>query len=1233
MSQRQERRWVCLVAALVAAATLSWVPQAIAAPGESGTDPAVSVRIDSLTPDTLVPGAPVTITGTVRNDNDNAWTNAQVYVSISDTAYTDRTDLTEAVEAQKGFSGGRITALDSIADLGELQAGETSAFSITVPWASLGISTTAGVHTLGVQVLGTAPDGSRSTSPIGRAATLAPVGSPTSAVPTGLVLTLASPVDLDGHGQLADLTDLIEETEPAGSLRHLIDLARSLPGGTAGLAVDAQLLDALAQATDEESPVGHDLNPVDRDHLTAFTADLTEAMSTMPTLLLDYGLPDLGAIAASDGANALREMLRSVTGQVIDDLELAGFPTASWVDAGGLDNGVVAGGTEGDRYLVSVDDLTGWSEADGSVVRLAGADTLVRRDLSGAMPGAETAATLRQQLLAEADLAARSRAEDSGSQADAVIVTAPGWDPGSVWYSADLAALWGTGRLHPGISDLTTRPPGSELESPTASAGADTTVVDAMQPLLVAVTQLDSITPDDAATNGDERLIADLLGLSWHSRTAEAIQIAADRLGEIETDLAAPSIEGPPSFLLAGRHGEVPVTIDNPTDYALEVGIRVRSSNPQLRVDDIAPVAVPAGSRTTVTIPLDVGQQNTTSLTAQLVTPDGIALGHAAQFNVRSSNTGIVVWIGMGIAAALLVVAVGRRLWRRRFPPKPKHGKPARPDESRRLAGNPTAPDASRVARASAWMALGTVVSRLTGFLRALLLIWAIGTGLNGDIFNNANTVPNALYILVAGGIFNVVLVPQLVRTMREDADGGAAYANRVITLGLLVLAAATVILVVASPLLVRLVFDSLLFTDEFSTQHTSALWLMYLCVPQVFFYGAFVLVGQVLNARERFGPMMWAPIVNNVVACGALALYMVMFGRQGGSDGFTAGECLVLGIGSTLGIAAQAAALIPYLRSAGFHYRPRFDFRGVGLGHTLRLGAWTLASIVVNQIAFIVVSRLGTRGNLQGASTGEASSGSAIYSLGYIVSQVPHGVITVSLATAIMPSLAALAHAHDYRGFLASLADTARTALFLLVPAAVALACLGHELARSISLGAAGDSSEAIGDTLVALAPAIVAFSTMFLLVRAFYADENTRVPFVLQALVAAVNVVAAVSLTGSVSPQHVAPVLGIALSLAYLTGVIGAILWIHRRFGRLIDKSMCTFIAKLTLACSVSAAGMVGMRELLQHLGLDSMDPIPALARLAVAGSLGAAAYLLTATLTGMTELRQLAAIASRR
>jgi putative peptidoglycan lipid II flippase len=530
------------------------------------------------------------------------------------------------------------------------------------------------------------------------------------------------------------------------------------------------------------------------------------------------------------------------------------------------------------------------------------------------------------------------------------------------------------------------------------------------------------------------------------------------------------------------------------------------------------------------------------------------------------------------------------------------------------------------VARASAGMAVGTVLSRLTGFGRLLLVAATIGTALNADLFNNANTVPNALYILVAGGVFNVVLVPQLVRAMRSDDDGGDAYANRVITLGLLVLGVATVVLMALVPLLVHVVFDARLFDPGLEAQRESAVLLMLLCMPQVFFYGAFVLVGQVLNARERFGPMMWAPIVNNLVAMASLGAYLLVHGATTGDQGFTTGQAL-LGGGATAGIVVQTLVLLPYLRRAGFRYAPRFDFRGVGLGHTLRLGAWTLGFIVANQVAFIVVQRLGTRGTLTGASTGEQAAGSAVYEIGFLVSQMPHGVITVSLATAIIPTLSALAHERRLDRMALELQRTLRITLAVIAPLAVAVACLGGPAAGVLGfVPSLRDSTQVIGWTVAAFAPAMVAFTIHYLVLRGFYADEDTRTPFFVQVLIAAVNIGAAVALTHVVDPARVAQALALSFGIAYAVGATTSATLLSRRLGGLVDAETRRFVVRLALSLVLAAAAMLGTTAGLDALGNDRDEPVGALVVLVVAGLVGAAAYLLGTRLTRMRELRYL-------
>ena len=536
--------------------------------------------------------------------------------------------------------------------------------------------------------------------------------------------------------------------------------------------------------------------------------------------------------------------------------------------------------------------------------------------------------------------------------------------------------------------------------------------------------------------------------------------------------------------------------------------------------------------------------------------------------------------------------------------------------------------DSDSVARNSAWMALGTIVSRITGFARLYLLAFTIGTHLDADLFSNANTLPNTLYILVAGGVFNVVLVPQMVRAMKRDPDGGEAYVNRVMTLGLLVLAVATVVLMAAVPLLMHVIFDGLLFTARFEEQYASARFLMLLCMPQVFLYGAFVLLGQVLNSRGVFGPMMWTPIANNLVALSMLGTYLAVFGSSDDIDGFTGAQAALLGLGSTFGIAVQAALLVPFLRRAGFHFRPRFDFRHTGLGHTLRLGAWTLGFIIANQVAYIVVQRLGVEATLEG---GRAAAGSAVYEIGYLASQVPHGIVTVSLATALIPTLSALAADRSFEEFGQQLASALRVVLAVIGPLAVAAAILGPSAIQAVAFGGLRANAYAIGWTVAAFGPAMVFFAVHYMMLRGFYAMENTRTPFFIQVVVALTNIAAALTLTSLVRPQNVSIALALAFGLSYLVGATLSALLLPRT--TVFGPEMRLFLVRLAIACIGAALVMLAVLTGLQASGVPADTPARALGLIALAGPAGAATYLLLSRVVGLTELASVVSALRRR
>ena len=544
--------------------------------------------------------------------------------------------------------------------------------------------------------------------------------------------------------------------------------------------------------------------------------------------------------------------------------------------------------------------------------------------------------------------------------------------------------------------------------------------------------------------------------------------------------------------------------------------------------------------------------------------------------------------------------------------------------------------DSSSLLSATAVMAAGTIFSRLSGFVRGILLAAALGVGLHADVFNIANTVPNMLYILLAGGVVNAVLVPQLVRAMKDDPDGGEAYTNRIVTLAGLFLAIVTVLLVVAAPLLMRLFLDPEFFTPELAEQRESVIAFARYCLPQVFFYGMFVLFGQVLNSRRRFGPMMWAPIANNVVSVLVLGTYLLTIGPATGAEkngGFTAGAEALLGIGSTIGIVIQLLVLLPFLSSSGFHYRPRFDFRGTGLGHTLRLGVWTVLFVIVNQVAYTIVVRLASSGTVSLRGSSDDGTGYTVYSNSFLLTMVPHSIITVSLATAMLPMLSSYAASGNLAAVGSAVSSTLRSAYALVVPIAVLFTLMALDIAQVIwGYGSAAADFGNFAPSLALFGIGLVLFTAHYLMLRGFYALEQTRRVFFIQCGIAATNIVAAVLLTRGAPASEIAPRLVIAYACSYAVGAATSYTLLSREVGGLGGRRLGRFLVRLAIAVGVSAGVGFLVHLGLQHL-LDFEGTLHAVLDLVVVGLAYFGVYFALARLLRITEVTEVTALVARR
>ena len=487
--------------------------------------------------------------------------------------------------------------------------------------------------------------------------------------------------------------------------------------------------------------------------------------------------------------------------------------------------------------------------------------------------------------------------------------------------------------------------------------------------------------------------------------------------------------------------------------------------------------------------------------------------------------------------------------------------------------GKAGTPASGRLLNATAVMASGTLISRVLGFVRAGLLVIVLGaTTPQAESFSVATVVPNSLYMLVAGGALNTVLVPQIVRHAKNDDDGGEAFVNRIMTAFLALLLAVTILATVLTPAIIPLWANEVWRAPANAAHWQQLLFMASLTMPQLFFFGAFFLIGQVLNARDRFGPMMWAPILNNVVGIGVLGLYLAVWGSNTNpGEPFSNAQVLLLGLGSTLGIVVQTIALVPAMRAAGFRYRPRWDLKGQGLGASFHLAKWMLGYAVLTTLVQIVVSNLATSATAPVNGSDGGGAGITVYNTAYLVWMLPTSLLTVSLATAMLPSAARLAAAHDLAGVGAETTRTLRLALTFLVPSSLAFVALGLPFSRlAFGHGANADGGwNAIGWTLMALALGLIPFTIQYVYLRGFYALEDTRTPFFLQLAISVVNIVVGLGIVAVFhDPMTVAPRLGVAYSIAYAVGAWLTFRALQKRLPGLSGREVTQHTVRLILA-----------------------------------------------------------------
>ncbi|WP_025133239.1 murein biosynthesis integral membrane protein MurJ [Leucobacter sp. PH1c] len=461
--------------------------------------------------------------------------------------------------------------------------------------------------------------------------------------------------------------------------------------------------------------------------------------------------------------------------------------------------------------------------------------------------------------------------------------------------------------------------------------------------------------------------------------------------------------------------------------------------------------------------------------------------------------------------------------------------------------------------RASAVMATGTILSRVLGLAKVIVLAAAIGqtSSISADAFANGNMLPNTVYTILLGGMLNAVLVPQIVKAARNP-DGGVGYINKVLTFVIVALSIITALAMLAAPLLVWL-FQLSWGPDQLALSAAFAYW----CLPQILFYGIYTVMGEVLNARSVFGPYTWAPVLNNVISIAGIVAFMAWYGADPAGDR-TAADWTVPGIAllagsATLGVVAQALILFVSWRKAGLQYRPDFVWRGMGLGATAKIASWSLAMIVVIQIGGWVTS------NVVGTASGSGPSSAALGNA-WLVLMMPHSVLAVSLATAYFTRFAEAGRDGRMADFRSDFSASVRQVSLVMVFAAGAIFAAATFLSPLIERGTPLQVEQfalVLRTYVLCLAP----FSFLFIVQRSFYALSDTRTPFIFTTVQQGLFVVLAVGCL-FVPVEVRGAAVTIAYSVATTVQALVATILLRRKIGRIDGQRVLGSLTRFVLA-----------------------------------------------------------------
>ena len=516
-------------------------------------------------------------------------------------------------------------------------------------------------------------------------------------------------------------------------------------------------------------------------------------------------------------------------------------------------------------------------------------------------------------------------------------------------------------------------------------------------------------------------------------------------------------------------------------------------------------------------------------------------------------------------------------------------------------------------------MSIGTVLSRVTGLMRLAAIAAALGVAESRlpDTYNLANTAPNIVYELILGGILTSVFVPVFVELLEEEGRERAwQIASAIINIALIVLVAVTILGIALAPLLAK--FYALRCDGCGARQEEVLTFLLRLFIPQIIFYGLAAMTAGLLNSHKRFGAPMYTPVLNNLAVISVFVAFHQAF-ENVTLETVTQGQLLVIGIGTTAGVVLMSLAQLPFLRGLGT-YRFTVAARHPALRKLAKLSVFVIGYVITNQIGYLIVQWLanGTQG------------GYSAYVSAFTFFLLPQGLFAVSIFTALLPGMSEHAVNERWTEFRERLSTGIRATFLLVMPAALGYLVLGEPVVRLLLERGVmtARSTELVAEVLRYFVIGLVPFSLFQLFLRAFYALQDTRTPFLINCVATVVNVglnVVFFSLLG---------VGGLALghAVAYLVGVVLQGRVLRARIGGLDGARIVRSVGRMALA-GIGMSACVWLASRLLEGALGTEGAAQQLAGVAVPVAIGVVVYLGLAYALKVEELTQLRGLLGRR